>query len=90
MKTLKIKKENFVKWYFDTGYDDEKESILISFGRDVKDSLMSGESYHLVTIQGLFDGCNHDCINVNYLEGFPTDDYREIEELGYEYELFLI
>lgn len=82
MQRFTITTTNFLNWYFNTGADQEQESILESLGKRIKDELMEhGKSK--VTAKDLFDECNPEWIPLNLTEEynakFHTD--RVLSEL---------
>jgi len=90
MKTYTITKQNFLHWYFNTGADDEQESLRTDLGNRVIDSLINiGQSN--ITIEEIFEECEKSCIPLDYLEEFEeSEDGLEVCDLEDECEVNLI
>jgi len=88
---LKIKKTNFIEWYFNSGSDQEQRSLVMEMGDRVIENLIADGNYS-ITAQDIFDECNHEIIPVNLLvgEGYEYSD-QEIGDLNLpNWELILI
>ena len=72
MKTLKIKTEEFIDWYFNSGSDQEQESTLKELGRSIAEQLTEGKV--TITPQTLLDQCDYGMIRLNLIEGFRDAD----------------
>lgn len=84
-----IQKHNFVDWYFNTGDDQSIASQFSALGREVADSMAAGDDAS-ITIEGIFDQCNHEIIPCRYFEGHRDDNYTEIGEFDETSEIILI
>lgn len=84
-----IKKSNFINWMFNTGYDDEIESVKLSLAERVIEKLEEGKDA-TVTVQELWDECNKEIITCMYFEEYSDDNTDEIGEYENIVELELI
>lgn len=79
MRELKIKIEDFINWYFNSGSDQDQEGMALDLGRSVIERLLEGNV--TITPQGLLDECEPTIIPLNIVEGFEDDDtFDEIED----------
>ena len=75
MKVLKIKNADFINWYFNSGYDDEQESVLMELGRSVAHRLMDGNV--TITLQDILDELiDKAIIPLHIVEGFEVVDFN--------------
>jgi hypothetical protein len=90
MKTYTITKQNFLEWYFNTGADDEQESMRKDLGERVIESLINiGQSN--IVIEEIFNECETSCIPLYLLEEFEKDeDYKEVGDLEGIFNIELI
>ena len=72
MKTLKIKTEDFIDWYFNSGSDQEQESTLMELGRSIAEQLTEGKV--TITPETLLEQCDYGMIRLNLIEGFEDSD----------------
>jgi hypothetical protein len=78
-KNLRIKSEDFINWMFNTGADQEQESMALDLGRSVIERLLEGNV--TITPQDILDECEPIVIPLNIVEGFEDDDtFDEIED----------
>jgi len=84
MKVLKIKNADFINWYFNSGYDDEQESVLLELGRSIAHRLMDGNV--TITLQDILDELiDKTIMPLNIVEGFEVvDSNMEIQD-GIQY-----
>lgn len=79
MRKLKIKSEDFIDWYFNSGSDQDQESMVLELGISVIERLLEGNV--TITPQDLLDECEPTIIPLNIVEGFEDDDtFDEIED----------
>jgi len=77
MKVLKIKKADFINWYFFSGSDQEQEDTQLDLGNTIAEQLMDGD----VTIspQEFLDQCEDTVIPLGIIQGMEDEDpYTEI------------
>jgi len=80
--TLKIKTTSFLNWYFNSGNDQEQQSIRQEIGHLAVSSLLC-EGSSTITAQEIFDQVNIDVIPVNLIEGLEkTSTDIEIGDLN--------
>jgi hypothetical protein len=72
-KNLKIKSEDFINWFFNTGADQDQEREALSLGRSVIEGLLDGSV--TITPQDILDQCEHTVIRLDIIEGFEEVDY---------------
>lgn len=89
MKTLHITKQNFLEWYFNTGADDEQESMRTDLGERLVEKLLSGEDFSY-SVEDAFNECEVGCIPLAYLEEFDDRELLEVGELKEEVNVILI
>lgn len=89
MKTYTITKQNFLEWYFNTGADDDQESMRTDLGDRVIERLLSGEDF-FYSVEDAFNECEKSCIPIAYLEEFDDRELLEVEDLKEECEIILI
>ena len=89
MKTLHITKKNFLKYFFQSGSDQEQEANQIDLGQRVIERLISGEDF-FYSVEDAFNECEVGCIPLAYLEEFDDDNEFEVGELEEEVDLILI
>ena len=92
MKTkLKIKSQEFIDWYFNSGYDTEQQDIKMSFGTEIAEALFLDGKY-TITSREILHRVNTDVIPVNLVKGFEdSDPDLEIGDLDIgDYEIQLI
>ena len=89
MKTLHITKKNFLKYFFQSGSDQEQEANQIDLGQRAIERLISGEDF-FYSVEDAFNECEVSCIPLAYLEEFDDDNEFEVGELEEEVDLILI
>lgn len=89
MKTLHITKKNFLKYFFQSGSDQEQEANQIDLGQRAIERLISGEDF-FYSVEDAFNECEIGCIPLAYLEEFDDDNEFEVGELEEEVDLILI
>jgi hypothetical protein len=78
-KNLRIKSKYFISWMFNTGADQEQETMALDLGRMVIERLSKGSV--TITPQDILDECEPIVIPLNIVEGFEDDDtFDEIED----------
>lgn len=87
MTTLKIKTNDFLDWYYNSGSDQEQEETALNLGRRVIEGLFDGG----ITImpEEILNECNHEVIPLHLVEGYETFD-EEIGDIFTDYEVVLI
>lgn len=76
---LKIKSEDFINWFFNSGADQDQESEALRLGRSVIEELLEGKV--TITPQDILDGCEPVVIPIRIIEGFEDDDtFAEIDD----------
>lgn len=100
MKHFTITRANFLDWYFNGSYDQDNEEIKLELAERVINLLYKSKKNAVITLNEIFDECNHDVIRLSELEEFNSEDideelnrkYSDIElgELNYEWTLKLI
>ena len=88
---LKIKTQNFVEWYFNSGSDQEQDQIRQELGNLVSGTLLLNERFTIAP-RDLLDNVNTDAIPMHLVEGFKdTDMGIEIGDLNLNnYEIQLV
>lgn len=88
---LKIKTQNFVEWYFNSGSDQEQEQIRQELGNLVSGTLLLNERFSIAP-RDLLDNVNTDLIPMHLVEGFKDADMGiEIGDLDLNnYEIQLV
>jgi hypothetical protein len=89
MKTYTITKENFLKYFFQSGSDQEQEANQIDLGQRVIERLLSGEDF-FYSVEDAFNECEISCIPLAYLEEFDDDNELEVGELEEVVDVILI
>lgn len=90
MKTYKITKANFLEWYFNTGADDEQESMRTSLGNSLVEELFE-KGTSTTTVENIFEESAKDSIPYKFLEGFDKDNWEEVGDIEEEpFEIVLI
>ena len=89
MKTLHITKQNFLKYFFQSGSDQEQEANQIDLGQSVIERLLSGEDF-FYSVEDAFNECEVGCIPLAYLEEFDDDNEFEVGELEEVVDIILI
>jgi hypothetical protein len=89
MKTYTITKENFLKYFFQSGSDQEQEANQIDLGQRVIERLLSGEDF-FYSVEDAFNECEVSCIPLAYLEEFDDDNEFEVGELEEVVDVILI
>ena len=94
MKTYTIKKENFLKWFYHTGADQDQNRLALSLCRNVIVDLIDNGVVE-ITAQEIFDGCELVCVPISFLEEKDSKDLDiyindELMDLDWEWELKLI
>ena len=89
MKTLHITKKNFLKYFFQSGSDQEQEANQIDLGQRVIERLISGEDF-FYSVEDAFNECEVGCIPLAYLEEFDDDNEFEVGELDEAVDIILI
>jgi len=79
LKKIKIKSEDFINWFFNTGADQDQEREAFSLGRSVIGQLLEGSV--TITPQNILDECEPVVIPLSIVEGFENDDtFDEIDD----------
>lgn len=79
MKILKIKKADFINWYFFSGSDQEQEETATSLGSDIAERLIDGDV--MLTPQEFLDQCEDTVIPLGIIQGMEDEDPdMEIDE----------
>lgn len=88
---LKIKTQNFVEWYFNSGSDQEQDQIRQELGNLVSGTLLLNERFTIAP-RDLLDNVNTDIIPMHLVEGFKDTDMEiEIGDLNLNnYEIQLV
>ena len=88
---LKIKTQNFVEWYFNSGSDQEQDEIRQELGNLVSGTLLLNERFSIAP-RDLLDNVNTDIIPMHLVEGFKDTDMEiEIGDLNLNnYEIQLV
>lgn len=88
---LKIKTQNFVEWYFNSGSDQEQDQIRQELGNLVSGILLLNERFTIAP-RDLLDNVNTDIIPMHLVEGFKDTDMEiEIGDLNLNnYEIQLV
>ena len=90
MREFKIKKSDFIRWCFESGYDDEIEQGKILLANRVIADLYL-EDKVVIEVQEFFDSSNHDMIPCKLIDGLESEtDDLELGDLGIDYKLKLI
>jgi hypothetical protein len=89
MKTYTITKQNFLKYFFQSGSDQEQEANQIDLGQRAIERLLSGEDF-FYSVEDAFNECEVDCIPLAYLEEFDDDNELEVGELEEVVDVILI
>lgn len=89
MKTLHITKKNFLKYFFQSGSDQEQEGNQIDLGQRAIERLLSGEDF-FYSVEDAFNECEVGCIPLAYLEEFDDDNEFEVGELEEVVDVILI
>ena len=83
--TVRITKESFLNWYFESGSDQEQDDTVKHMGNLAKKHLLGAKP--LPTAQDLFDEVDITAIPQYYFEGFDLGDTDEIGDSYSEYKL---
>ena len=76
---LKIKSEDFINWFFNTGADQDQERQALELGYGVIEGLLEGKV--TVTPQEILDQCESLVIPMSIIEGMEDQDpYMEIDD----------
>ena len=76
---MKIICQDFIKWFFNSGADQDQESEALSLGYSVIEELLEGKV--TITPQDILDGCEPVVIPIRIIEGFEDDDtFAEIDD----------
>jgi hypothetical protein len=79
MKKLKIKSEDFINWFFNTGADQDQEREALSLGISVIEGLLGGSV--TITPQEILDQCEPVVIPLSIIKGFEDNDtFDEIDD----------
>lgn len=89
---IRITKKAFLEWYFEGGWDQENEDMLMDFGELVYNKLYNSENnLTSISVQEILDECNTGIIPYNITENcIDIEDDRTLDELESEYEIELI
>ena len=91
--TFTITEEDFLDWYFNSGYDQSQEQIVKELGSEVRDELMISGKYVLNT-QNIFDSVNTDVVPTRLVKygGTWTNQPKdgELGDLKFQWKLELI
>ena len=78
-KNLRIKSEDFINWFFNTGADQDQEREALSLGISVIEQLLEGSV--TITPKDILDQCEPVVIPLSIVEGFEDDDtFDEIDD----------
>ncbi len=86
---LTITKGNFLDFYFNYGQDEELKIIRLDLADDIIKTLYDKDTA-TISIQGIFDRCNKDCIRGFYCEELTDNIEQEIGDVFSNYEIELI
>lgn len=89
MKTYTITKENFLNWYYNTGSDDEQESMVNDLGAMAIEHLFRNGKFEF-SVYSAFEEAEKDIIPLCFLEEFDDSDEREVGDLQEECEIKLL
>ena len=89
MKTYTITKQNFLKYFFQSGSDQEQEANQIDLGQRAIERLLSGEDF-FYSVEDAFNECEIGCIPLSYLEEFDDSNELEVGELEEVVDVILI
>ncbi len=78
-----------MSYYFETGSDQEQRQMVNELGWDAKEQLMENGTVE-ITVQGLFDTCNVECIPMSLLEDIDDSQYYCLEDITWDYKLNLV
>ena len=79
MATYTVTKGNFLTWYYNSGSDQEQESLRNDLGDSVIEQLLKHGKV-TTTAEEIFDGCEIVCMPCYLLEEF-ADDYDDCVEI---------
>ncbi len=82
-----ITEENFLKWMFDTGPDQDQRQSILNLGLAVLKDLKE-KGHHRVTALDIFESCEHSVIPLSFIEGMDGRD-GELGDLDHDYEVVL-
>lgn len=91
MITLQIKEDNFLEWYFYSGYDDEQVAIRLDLADKVIGELMVS-SRTIITTQELLDDVDFEILPMSIIIGHEDKegcigDQPEFDEQEIDIEL---
>ena len=92
MKTLHITKKNFLKYFFQSGSDQEQEANQIDLGQRAIERLLSGEDF-FYSVEDAFNECEVGCIILDYVEEYlnePNFHGLEVQDLKEIVDVILI
>jgi len=76
---LRIKSNDFIDWYFNSGADQDQQEQVLSFGRNIVEQLLEGSV--TITPQDILEECEQFVIPLNIVKGFEgTDSTMEIQD----------
>lgn len=91
MITLQIKEDNFLEWYFYSGYDDEQVAIRLDLADKIIGELMVS-SRAIITTQELLDDIDFEILPMSIIIGYEDKegcigDQPEFDEQEIDIEL---
>ena len=84
MKNLKITKDRFLDFFYNSGQDQEMEELKNDLAQKVINGLYSNKGTFTIAVEDIFNECNQDSIRLSFCDGYSED---ECGEDNYDIEL---
>jgi hypothetical protein len=91
MKTFHITKNRFLEFYFESGQDSEIEELKTNLADNIIQKLKEDAPPN-ITVEQLFNDCNHESIKLSFLEQYKHDFNveGELSQLKEKFKVVLI